>query len=377
MPPEASESGVLVIPQPSDGSIELTADCWGWAGGQLSQISSFTETLTSSDWDSGTLNIGNERCGLSVIVNTSGDGYEYSTFTNGNPSVPAPFNVREIRIGTEDSAHPYWQYAWRWQRGIGWQWKGDISKITGFTINLNGKAIATVPANQRSWVVTLPEWCGTANSWTVTANAKSGTSPTSAPGNGSLPTCPVYIMFGLEYLEMYTTCEGLCFKGTWPCDTLDAYWTLAVGSIVRRYYGGNIYYGMRCGFHNIEAMNNVTNSSVFLFPISPTEARSWRILAEWWDYDTWSGNDLIFRLDKTFGIKNLPWAEQAVLSCSGSTAQGTTSPVTTTSARHSILSDHPEIDAACGFASSLHKTDSGKGFIYVWWAVYKVSASGN
>jgi hypothetical protein len=379
MPPEARESGVYVIPQPSDGSIELSAECWGWAGGQLSQISMFSEVLTSSDWNAGPLNVGNERCGLSLLVNTSGDGQEYSTFSGNGLTIPAPFNVREVRIGDDSSLDLYEQWIWFWQRQIRWQWKGDIKTITGFTINLNGKPIATVPAYERRWTVTLPEWCGVGNNWTVTANGKTGNSPTSAAAYAVLPYCPAYIVIGFADLQMYSTCEGFCAKGSWPCDKLEAYYKLGVGTNIRNFYGGNFFYPLDCGYYYIPNMHEGSKSTVFVKPIpANNKPMSYRVLAEWWDYDTWSANDLIFRLDATWGITSVQQAKQAVASCSGSSAKGSYHPLywTASSLDSSLMSSYPGIGHPCAFYSSLRKTDSGKGDIVVWWFVYEPSASG-
>jgi hypothetical protein len=375
MPPEAGESRVLVIPQPADGSIELTADCWGWAGGQLSQISTFSEVLTSSDWNAGTLNIGNERCGLSVIVNTSGESYVYATFNNKNSSIPTPFNVREIRIGTEDSLHPYWQYAWLWQRGIAWQWKGDISKITGFTINLNGKPIANVPANQRSWVVTLPEWCGTGNKWTVTANAKSGSSPTSAPGNGFLPKCPEYFVLGFEWLKLYVADDSYHPFSPAGCDTMESYWRLTVGSVTTRFHEGS-YYPLSCGHHNIEQINQRPNSDFFRIPLSSNKFSSFRVAAYFYDYDWGSSDDLYYYLDMTVQIPSFTNANQAIASsCVTPNPNGT---VAILSPNSPILSGHPELkNNACVLRSYIANRGDGIGQMYLWWSIYEQSPSGN
>jgi hypothetical protein len=377
MPPEASESGVLVIPQPPDGSIELTADCWGWAGGQLSQITSFSEVLTSSDWNAGTLNIGNERCGLSVIVNTSGDSYEYGTFNNKNSSIPTPFNVREIRVGSDTwSVDGLEEYQWFWERLIRWQWKGDISKITGFTINLNGKPIATAPANMRSWVVTLPEWCGTGNKWTVTANAKSGSSPTSAPGNGFLPNCPAYFVVGFEWLKLYVADDSYHPFSPAGCDTMESYWRLAVGPIVNSHHGGGSYYPLSCGHHNIEQINQRPNSDFFRIPLSSKKFSSFRAAAYFYDYDWGSSDDLYYYLDMTVQIPSFTNANQAIASsCVSPNPNGT---VAILSPNSPILSGHPELkNNACVLRSYIANRGDGIGQMYLWWSIYEPSSSGN
>lgn len=375
VPGESVETGAFVIPQPSDGSIELTADCWGWAGGQLSQITTFSEVLNSSDWNSGSLEIGNERCGLSVIVNTSGDSHEYGTFNTKNSSIPAPFNVREVRVGDDDPLDPIAEWSWFWEREIRWQWKGDISKITGFTINLNGKPLTTVPANQRRWTVTLPEWCGTGAKWTVTANAKSGSSPTSAPGNGLLPHCPSYFALEFEYLQMYVADDSYHPFSPAGCDKMEAYWRLAVGPILNSYPVSG-YYPLSCGQYNIEQINMQSNSDFFRIPLSSNKPRSIRIAAYFYDYDWGSSDDLFYYLDTTVQIPSFTDANQAVTSaCPSLNPAGHTAYLPSNSP---MVSDHPEIsNRACALRSYLRSLDDGKGQMYLWWSIYEPSSSGN
>lgn len=376
--PEAAEPGAYVIPEPSDGSIELAADCWGWAGGQLSQISSFTEVLTSSAWDSGTLDIGDERCGLSVIVNTSddgdGDGFVYGTFTNS--SIPAPFNVRESRLGSDTySVDGLDEYQWFWERLIRWQWKGDISKITGFTIKLNGKPIATVPANMRSWVVTLPEWCGTGNTWTVTANAKSGSSPTSAPGTGFVPNCPAYFIAGFEWIKLYVADDSYHPFSPAGCDKMEAYWRLAVGPIVTSHPSGG-YYPLSCGQYSIEQINMRPNSDFFRIPMSSNKPRSVRIAAYFYDYDWGSSDDLFYYLDETIQIPSFTVADAAITSaCNGWKADGY---VRFLPSNSPLLSNQPQPrNKACVLRSHPRRRGDGLGNMYLWWSIYEPSASGN
>ncbi|MGD8813707.1 MAG: hypothetical protein PVI78_04445 [Anaerolineales bacterium] len=377
MPPEAGESSTFVIPQLSDDSIELTADCWGWAGGQLSQISTFSDVLISSEWDAGTLNIGNERCGLSVIVNTSGDEYEYGTFTNGNPSIPAPFNVRETRLGSNTwTVDGLEEYQWFWERLIQWQWKGDISKITGFTIRLNGKPFATAPANMRSHVVTLPEWCGTGNTWTVTANAKSGSSPTSAPANGFLPNCPAYFVLGFEWLKLYVADDSFHPFSPAGCDTMEAYWRLAGGPVVNSFPSGGSYSPLSCGHHNIEQINQRPNSNLFVIPLSSNKATYFRAAAYFYDYDSGSSDDLFYYFDMNVLIPSFTNANQAIASsCVSPNPNGTVAILYPNSP---ILSSHSKLtNNGCVLRSYLDSTDDGKGRMYLWWSIYEPSSSGN
>jgi hypothetical protein len=370
------DAGIVTFPRPESGSLELSADCWGWEGGvELSKIASFTAVLTSSDWDAGMVHIGDERCGLNLALSSQGGGQSYSPFGGTAGGVPAPFNVREIRVGSDDGFDPDQEWSWFWEREIRWQWTGKIKDITGFTISLNGKALATVPAKERRWTVILPEWCGAGSNWTVTANAKQGKSPNSQPAFGPLPNCPAYVIVGIEKLELIRTCDGHCFEGSAPCDTLDAYWTIGAGPIQWSFYDGpGVYYGLACGDHRIADMNPVPRRHVFILPVRDfTKPTSYRVFAEFWDYDAWSANDLIFGFDRTFGFKTLNQAKQMVQNCYGSNAAGTLYPIDSNS---SILSDNPKLDAACGYVSAYRKNSTAKGRIQIWWGIWEPSSTG-
>jgi hypothetical protein len=209
----------------------------------------------------------------------------------------------------------------------------------------------------------------------VTANAKSGSSPTSAPGVGVMPNCPAYFVVGFEWLKLYMADDSYHPFSPAGCDTMESYWRLAVGPVVNSHHGGGSYYPLSCGQHNIEQINMRPNSDYFLIPLSAGKPRTFRIAAYFYDYDWGSSDDLYYYFDTTVQIPSFTNANQAITSSCSHNSAGWLANVAPNAP---VLSSHPELkNNACILRSYVRNAGDGIGQMYLWWSIYEPSSSGN
>jgi hypothetical protein len=283
-----------VLPIPDDGELSISGECWGWSGDELSKLSTFSISIPSAQWVGTQTTLGDERCGLRADLKPLVPiGSTMETFIGKDSTIPAPFNVRSKKCSICEKLmdQPEFEWEWFWTRDIFWQWKGDIKKITGFTILLDGKPVKTVAANQRQANVTLPKWCGGESKWEVVANGVDGTSAISETAKEQMPYCSKWVKISFLYLHLSWTCEGWClFSNT--CNSLDAYFQISVNNIARRFYGGNFYMPLKCGSTKFTDMVDKDKETVFILPYYSGSIDLW-VRANFWDYDTWSGDDVI------------------------------------------------------------------------------------
>ena len=230
----ATGQNTYVLPLPKDESLTVEGECWGWSGGDLSQLSSFSESIPASQWAGGTGTLGNDNCLISYGLQANySSGNTYETFAGKGGNIPPPFNVRvdrtkyadETGYDTEDPF--YW--SWWFESEVFWQWTGEYKDISGFTILLNGQKLKTVPAKERKTIVQLPSSCGLDNKWEVVANGKDGTSPVSQPYKEvkTAVKCGKYIKVIFDHVKWKKTCDE-----SWICHWDYYQWQIQLSSHV-------------------------------------------------------------------------------------------------------------------------------------------------
>jgi hypothetical protein len=225
-------------------------------------------------------------------------GNTYETFSNKAGNIPAPFNVRVDRTSYADDTGydetDFQYYSWWFEREVFWQWKGDIKKISGFTILLNGQKIKTVPAKERKTIVQLPSSCGLDNKWEVVANGKDGTSPISQPFKEvkTAVKCGKYIKVDFSQLKWKKTCDEslICHWDYYQCDTFETYFTLSVNKFARSFYGGNVFMPLKCGTYNMRDLVYTPKDVVFVLPYRDGY-QSFVVKADIYDHDPVSSDD--------------------------------------------------------------------------------------
>jgi len=285
----------IILPKPNDGNLTIQGECWGWAGGELAKLSSFSESIPEADWSGYEKVVGNETCALNLNLKPKEDINNYQTMSGKGSGIPAPFNVRsEILPKPETITHPMQTWIHEWMRIINWQWKGEIKDITGFSIYHNGKLIATAPANVRSQSVILPTWCSDdLIRWRVIANGKKGQSPSSPITKELMQPCPMFAEVVFDNIVILKSCDSCCCD--WihinPFDELETYFFLTVNATTRQIGTKNFYVPLQKGGKKFQIMSKYSNEERFIVPIIK-EPISLKISTQFYDYDWDSADDL-------------------------------------------------------------------------------------
>jgi LysM repeat protein len=327
-----AESRSFVLPIPGDESLEVAGECWGWSGGDLSKLGTFSAGYPRETWDGTRRSLTGENCEIGVTLQPLGGEETLVTYSYEDPTIPAPFNLREEKIGTEPRRDWYpkqWEQ-WFLNRRLRWDWTGS-QQVTGFTIFLNGTEYKTVyGANVRDSTVTLPALYDQRIRWQVAADVGEAQSPLSQELAYDLPKSRAYIQVKFDRIYWTYTCDGCCCG---DCSTCEAYgWlSLRMGGHesfklcagFKKWYGsGRDPYKVKCG--NWYAFANMCKGGYGSgdFPdvlILPFDRDSKNFTVEVWahirDHDgISSGSDTIanHRLSHTFS--SLQHA-QSVLGC--------------------------------------------------------------
>jgi len=221
----------FVVPIPSDGSVELSGECWGWAGAQLSKLGLFSRAYARETWNGARQPLTSEGYEIGVALEPLGGSETVVAYSYEDPTIPAPFNLREEKVGSE----PYqseslqtWE-KWFMTRRLRWDWTGTQA-VTGFTIFLDGKPYSSVSgASVREAVVTLPAAYDRHIRWQVAADVGEKQSPLSKELAYDLPKSQAYMMVKLDKIYWTYTCDGCCCG---DCSECEAYgWlTLRIGN---------------------------------------------------------------------------------------------------------------------------------------------------
>jgi hypothetical protein len=312
------------IAVPADQLLDISGECWGWVGANLSKIGVFKESFASGVWDGriSTLEGGGFQIDISILhlginkISAPATGLSNQasnkSFLSSNsqypfpidPSLPVPFNIHQERYGSEDSnASAASQYEWFWERTLKWEWSGDQKEIKGFAIYLDGSFYTWIEgADKRETQVKLPTTCGKNVHWQVAALSNNEQSGLSKPINELLPKCNTYVKVIFDRIEVSCTADGWSppCRDKWAVkDTLQLYYILKVGSLTKQFYGGNFFFPLTTGTYTFSDLgkmyvtaNKIPSADTFIIPINSDP--NFDIGVELWDYDDDSGNDKIF-----------------------------------------------------------------------------------
>jgi hypothetical protein len=202
-------------------------------------------------------------------------------------------------------------------RHITWKWDGDLSHIDEFIVFLNGSPIRHVQAYGLKVLEAahfLDRGCGQDLHWQVAARSGTALSAMSAAADVHLPECQVFVR--VQFRDLIATCTGegsshCGSSGSSHCDTLDAYYTLSVNDETRSFWGGNVFVPFACGHHAFTALGGwyeanqiYPSADTFVVPVE-SESIEIRLRGTVWDYDTWSGDDLIASFSRDYWFPSL------------------------------------------------------------------------
>jgi hypothetical protein len=287
----------FALPIPADGALDLSGECWGWAGENLSKLGKFTAGLGIDTWDGAPRLAQGSAIEISLAVLPQTPAGNKMIFAERSPGLPAgssqgfleetlpidptlPVPVIStmtiVQIPLTVKCHPLC-------RSLGWTWDGDEEKIRGFAVFLDGVPYgAPFPyPPMRSVLVQPPaSACSASSRWQVAAVTASAMSPLSqeftlpAPPSGYAPgTCEIYIKVKFEYLDLEWTRDGGFSGGPGDCDTVDAYYAIHVdergaatsgGGLyqTRRFYNSDFPRALECGVHSHQDLFDNVNPAL-------------------------------------------------------------------------------------------------------------------
>ncbi len=216
------------LPIPGDDSLEVTGECWGWAGQRLIDLGTFSGAYPRETWDGTRRSLTGETYDIGVTVQAIGGTGTRVTYSYRDSTIPAPYALRDQMVGTAPDKHHYprsWEQ-WFLNRRLIWAWTGDPQKLTGFTIFLNGARYKSVyGANVRDTTVTLPALYDQRVRWQVAADAGEAQSPLSQELAYDLPKSRAYVQVRFDTIRWLYTCDGCCCG---DCSTCEAYGWLSL-----------------------------------------------------------------------------------------------------------------------------------------------------
>jgi len=223
---------IFSIPIPADQSVDVSGECWGWAGSTLLKLGKFSGKFPIQSWNGTRQELDGNAFKLGMAVSQFGEVKPggaplYDKFPD--PLIPPPYNVQEGGIRCPGFSCSGVVLFWEWQPSAGFK-----GQITGFDIYLDGKLYKTVsdPYALSSPVVP-PFGCGKPVRWQVAAVAGTTRSMLSLPFEYTLPDCKAYAVVKFESLDIPWTGDGLTDG---PCDELDIYYDLSLISNGGRSY---------------------------------------------------------------------------------------------------------------------------------------------
>jgi len=315
---------------PSDGSLEISGECWGWSGASLEKIGIFNSQFAKEMWDGlkRVIIVGNAQIG--IAINPLGPMNTKGTFAVRSPDLPGtsspgtvlydspvdpkltpPTNLSKADV--VDPTPPHFRHMvlyWDHEAGL------SDAGVDGFTIFLNGSLFKTINSEfvgggnaryEREAILLLPQdtICGKHLRWEIAANSGPVQSRLSDPLEYDLPSCDVYAM--VEFTSIYLLCTSDGGAGFGDCetvnhpeslrDTLDAYFDLSVNSTTARHWGEPSFVPMKAGFNyfsDLGAYYWQPFPDTIVVPIL-TDTFELDIRTIFWDYDDSSGHDVFGR----------------------------------------------------------------------------------
>jgi hypothetical protein len=308
---------MFAVPLPTDGSLDLQGECWGWSGKTLSKLGAFASALPASTWDGSdqVLGGGPLEITIGVLAKSASDPAD-ATYTSG-PALPVPYALSEKELDQEPRV-----------RELSWKWDGKREDIDGFIIFINGAEVwgaAYFPPDGYRTTVKLDQGCGQNLKWQVAAVSKSTLSALSAPLPVGVAPCKTVVQVRYQSIELQCAAEGSSNCQTEKglanyslCDDLDGYYELSVNDETRPFFGGDFFVPIRCGLYPLNQLgawyvdNGVYPSAdSFILP-ADAEPIDLRLRAAFWDYDSTSGDDRITAISHNIWYPSLESARSSL-----------------------------------------------------------------
>jgi LysM repeat protein len=302
----------FAMPIPPDNALDLSGECWGWAGQDLSKLGTFTASLGSETWDGAPRLVHGGAFDMSLSVLPQGMGGKRMTYSNDiNPPKPRNFRL-EYEVDNYNCKLGCWVLRWDFDAPIGWvgyfeiYW--DVTKpfvmdrqLKPSHIDSGSRALVIANGGRETLIQTFG--CDRIIRFVITAHAWDGNNggfETNDFFYHNLPQCQIWATVTFDTLELPWTGDG---ADSGPCDGLEVYYTLMVNEQKKNFWGGCSFNvgcflkDLQCGTYSFKDLASPTVhpypdlENTFSVPIY-TENINLKILTLFYDYDRESGDDL-------------------------------------------------------------------------------------
>jgi len=123
--PAASRS--FSMAPPADQSLQVDGECWGWAGGSLSKIGLFSQTISQAQWDGSRVPLAGAGFEIGLLVSSKQEPGKVVLFSSPDPGIAPPKILSmEAPITLADVGLDPWEAMDYLDRGnlrtLTWEW---------------------------------------------------------------------------------------------------------------------------------------------------------------------------------------------------------------------------------------------------------------
>lgn len=337
----------ILVPIPADNEITLDSKCLGRQGGaQPNTLGILSASAPKETWDGRRLEIKGPGYTIGYRIQPHGPKESIGLFSYTDYTIPVPSQLKATVRTSSDPAQ-YMKLA-RMLTLI-WEWTGDRSKLTGFTILQDGKTVQganQAPAGTGRWEdsIFLPISCGGAYRFQIAANYGAAQSVPSTVTLYEQPSCATYVEVKFEKIRFWCLDDGDvpvipfipldCESGSFPAkDTIESYyWLHANGQEIN--ISADLTTNRDYFFHdlglNSEQASKYSNYDTFIVPIempsNRNEQQTIRFGLHMKDSDPWwDADDHICAIGKDLSMSYNNWIDyekRFELKCNSRDARG-------------------------------------------------------
>ncbi len=302
---------IFAVPFPQDGTLDLSGECWGWAGNHLSKLGNFNVGAGSETWNGSPILAHSSAFDVSLSLKSASQSMSEMRYISSNSSAGVPYNLRLVREEDPNWSgceHGCWALEWDFDIEPGktaadyyfrlfWRSKksNDAPRELGHgTPGYSRAQVIDYTGTQEALIKLFG--CNTHVIFEVTTGLDVGLGPTGYL-TYKLPQCPASLTVTFDTLELPWTGDGW---NAGPCDHIDVYYTLMVNDQKKSFWGGCSFgvgcflQPVQCGTYTFKQLASPTSDP---YPDQITvpaydEAVFLKIVTLFYDHDWGSGDDI-------------------------------------------------------------------------------------
>jgi len=248
----------FALPIPPDGKLDLSGECWGWAGQDLSKLGTFTASLGNKTWDGAPRLVHGGAFDVSVSVLPQGMGGTQTRYINST-NLPEPHNLRLEFVKDPNwpgCASSCWVLSWDFDPPLGEKWTFDIFWEDVHKPWYRHELGRSYPGHTRALTIaqdgeeSLVKFIGCQKNilFYVRAHSYEKNYHTEGILQYTLPQCQAWVTVTFDTLELPWTGDG-AFAG--PCDEIEVYYTTMVNGRKKEFWGG-CSFGVACSLKELQ-----------------------------------------------------------------------------------------------------------------------------